>query len=111
MLILMLMMKQHSKNSWKPQQIKPIFSGKRASGGPGMQAIFLDFDRKCCGTGVFLPQRAGTNFQPGKKPGNFLFGSRESRSIDRSIHLSLFSQTVSSTKRNKYKKHVLVDVA
>ncbi|GAB4840778.1 hypothetical protein Ancab_021540 [Ancistrocladus abbreviatus] len=28
----------------------------RASGGPGMQAIFLDSGHKSCGTGVFLPR-------------------------------------------------------
>lgn len=39
-----------------------------ASGGPGMQAVFLDSGKKSSGTGVFLPQRAGTNMQSSKKP-------------------------------------------
>ncbi|MED6200310.1 hypothetical protein PIB30_083811 [Stylosanthes scabra] len=40
-----------------------------ANGGPGMQAIFLGSNQRSCGTGVFLPQRTGTNnFQPTKKP-------------------------------------------
>ncbi|XP_052112842.1 uncharacterized protein LOC107475783 isoform X2 [Arachis duranensis] len=39
------------------------------NGGPGMQAIFLGSSQRSCGTGVFLPHRAGTNnFQPTKKP-------------------------------------------
>ncbi|XP_004493663.1 uncharacterized protein [Cicer arietinum] len=39
---------------------------KHATGGPGMQALFLDYGQKSCGTGVFLPQKAGT--KPTKKP-------------------------------------------
>ncbi|RVX20686.1 hypothetical protein CK203_002695 [Vitis vinifera] len=57
----------HSKYSLKPHQ-KSRFPTNWASGGPGMQAIFLDSGRRSCGTGVFLPRRAGTNFQPSKKP-------------------------------------------
>ena len=37
-----------------------------------MQAIFLESGRRSGGTGVFLPQRAKTNFQPNKKPGTIL---------------------------------------
>ncbi|WVZ06784.1 hypothetical protein V8G54_020130 [Vigna mungo] len=34
---------------------------KHATGGPGMQAVFLVSDQGSCGgTGVFLPQKAGT---------------------------------------------------
>ncbi|XP_027353183.1 uncharacterized protein LOC113863707 [Abrus precatorius] len=33
---------------------------KQATGGPGMQAIFLVSGQGSCGTGVFLPQKAGT---------------------------------------------------
>ncbi|WCJ29195.1 hypothetical protein M5689_010843 [Euphorbia peplus] len=40
----------------------------RASGGSGMQAIFLDSGQKTCGTGVFLPRRAGSSLQSTKKP-------------------------------------------
>lgn len=43
-----------------------------ASGGHGMQAFFLESGRKSyTGTGVFLPQRAGSNkFHSNRKPGN-----------------------------------------
>ncbi|RZC66267.1 hypothetical protein C5167_009946 [Papaver somniferum] len=34
----------------------------------GMRAVFLDSGEKKCGTGFFLPRRAGQNFQPNKKP-------------------------------------------
>lgn len=37
-----------------------------------MQAIFLESGEKSCGTGVFLPQRGGTNCQPSRKPGTSL---------------------------------------
>lgn len=42
----------------------------RVSGGPGMQAVFLEPGpaQKSCGTGVFLPRGAGADFQPTKKP-------------------------------------------
>lgn len=43
-------------------------SSNRVSGGPGMQAIFLEAGHKSCGTGVFLPRRTGTHIQPTKKP-------------------------------------------
>ncbi|KAG5055282.1 hypothetical protein AAZX31_03G135300 [Glycine max] len=33
---------------------------KHATGGPGMQAVFLVSGQGSCGTGVFLPQKAGT---------------------------------------------------
>ncbi|KAI3958863.1 hypothetical protein MKX01_023539 [Papaver californicum] len=36
--------------------------------GTGMRAVFLDSGGKKCGTGFFLPRRAGQNFQPNKKP-------------------------------------------
>jgi len=62
---------QHFKSRSRPHQRQkngPIW----ASGGPGMQAIFLESGRRSGGTGVFLPQRAKTNFQPNKKPGTIL---------------------------------------
>ncbi|KAJ9187643.1 hypothetical protein P3X46_003072 [Hevea brasiliensis] len=62
----------------QPQQLRskssPRPQGRRkypinwASGGYGMQAIFLDSGQNSCGTGVFLPRRAGTNLQSSKKP-------------------------------------------
>ncbi|CAL5207019.1 unnamed protein product [Lathyrus oleraceus] len=36
--------------------------------GNGMRAIFLESRNGSCGTGVFLPQRADTKFQPRKRP-------------------------------------------
>jgi hypothetical protein len=38
-----------------------------------MQAVFLDSGKKSSGTGVFLPQGAGTNMQSRKKPGTASF--------------------------------------
>ncbi|XWS31591.1 hypothetical protein CRYUN_Cryun23aG0089400 [Craigia yunnanensis] len=57
----------HSKASSRRHH-KPRYSTNWASGGPGMQAIFLDSGQKSCGTGVFLPQRVGTNFQSSRRP-------------------------------------------
>ncbi|XP_041022430.1 uncharacterized protein LOC121263545 isoform X2 [Juglans microcarpa x Juglans regia] len=58
-----------------PQHLKsigrsPQLGTNGASGGPGMQAFFLESaGRRSCGTGVFLPQRTGTNVpQSSKKP-------------------------------------------
>ncbi|KAK7285367.1 hypothetical protein RJT34_20136 [Clitoria ternatea] len=36
------------------------YSYERPKGGPGMQAVFLVSGQGSCGTGVFLPQKAGT---------------------------------------------------
>ncbi|KAK7336744.1 hypothetical protein VNO77_17290 [Canavalia gladiata] len=47
---------QHSKCSGRSTYQRP----KHATGGPGMQAIFLVSGQGSCGTGVFLPQEAGT---------------------------------------------------
>ncbi|KAL5561664.1 hypothetical protein UlMin_031411 [Ulmus minor] len=52
-------------NTRAPQ--RPKYPQNWGSGGPGMQAIFLDSSKKSCGTGVFLPQRAGSNFNPSNK--------------------------------------------
>uniref|UniRef100_F6HQ62 Uncharacterized protein n=1 Tax=Vitis vinifera TaxID=29760 RepID=F6HQ62_VITVI len=80
-------MKQHSKYSLKPHQ-KSRFPTNWASGGPGMQAIFLDSGRRSCGTGVFLPRRAGTNFQPSKKPAcsPVLLPSRVVHALNLNVH-------------------------
>jgi len=44
---------------------------KHATGGPGMQAVFLVSGQGSCGgTGVFLPQKAGTKST--RKPGLLL---------------------------------------
>ncbi|KAG4981874.1 hypothetical protein JHK84_026970 [Glycine max] len=55
---------QYSKSASRSSYQRP----KLANGGPGMRAIFLGSTHRSCGTGVFLPQRAGTNFQPSKRP-------------------------------------------
>ncbi|KAL5701782.1 hypothetical protein ACHQM5_027086 [Ranunculus cassubicifolius] len=47
---------------------RPRFHTSRASGGPGMQAIFLDSNQKSSGTGVFLPRGIGRDVQTSKKP-------------------------------------------
>ncbi|XP_029126071.1 uncharacterized protein LOC109792828 [Cajanus cajan] len=41
--------------------------GTTVTGGPGMQAVFLVSGQGSCGTGVSLPQKAGT--KPTRKPG------------------------------------------
>ncbi|MCL7031880.1 hypothetical protein MKW94_013112 [Papaver nudicaule] len=38
------------------------------STGTGMRAVFLESGEKKCGTGFFLPRRAGQNFQTNQKP-------------------------------------------
>ena len=59
------------KYSRRPHNYRPKLGPKEECGGRGfgMQAFFLEKDRKSCGTGVFLPQRADANSQPRKKPG------------------------------------------
>ncbi|KAM1057943.1 hypothetical protein COP1_031251 [Malus domestica] len=59
-----------------------------SSGGPGMQAIFLDSSQKSCGTGVFLPQRAGTHFHRTKKPAcaPVLLPSRVVQALNLNVH-------------------------
>ncbi|KAG6700307.1 hypothetical protein I3842_08G105700 [Carya illinoinensis] len=60
---------EHLKSSGRPHP-RPKLGTNGASGGPGMQAFFLESGRRSCGTGVFLPQRTGTNPQSSKiKPG------------------------------------------
>ncbi|KAI5589629.1 hypothetical protein BDE02_05G175300 [Populus trichocarpa] len=58
---------QRPKSSPRPD-CRTKYATNWASGGPGMQAVFLDSGKKSSGTGVFLPQRAGTNMQSSKKP-------------------------------------------
>lgn len=61
---------QRSKSSQRPY-CRTKYPINWASGGPGMQAVFLDSGKKSCGTGVFLPRRAGTILQSNKKPGTY----------------------------------------
>ncbi|XP_030946614.1 uncharacterized protein LOC115971075 [Quercus lobata] len=53
-----------------------------------MQAIFLESGRRSGGTGVFLPQRAKTNFQPNKKPACslILLPSRVVQALNLNVH-------------------------
>ncbi|XP_040365665.1 uncharacterized protein LOC112174369 isoform X2 [Rosa chinensis] len=59
-----------SRSSFSPHYVtRPKDIKNWVSGGHGMQAVFLDSSHKSRGgTGVFLPQRAGTNFYSKKKP-------------------------------------------
>lgn len=63
---------QHSKNSGRAYH-RPKYPTNWATRGSGMQAIFLESGQRSCGTGVFLPQRAGTDIQPTRKPGNIYY--------------------------------------
>ncbi|XAR58539.1 hypothetical protein NMG60_11013971 [Bertholletia excelsa] len=50
------------RSSLKPHNYRQRYQAKRAAGGPGMRAIFLDHSgRRPSGTGVFLPQGPGTD--------------------------------------------------
>ncbi|KAI3668182.1 hypothetical protein L6452_43259 [Arctium lappa] len=51
----------HWKSFSKPDQ-KPKHPTNWTTGGPGMQAVFLDSSQQSCGTGVFLPRTAGTDY-------------------------------------------------
>ncbi|XP_044487233.1 uncharacterized protein LOC123212218 [Mangifera indica] len=70
------------------QHHKPKYSCNRASRGSGMQAIFLESGQKSCGTGVFLPQRGGTNCQPSRKPAcsPVLLPSRVVQALNLNVH-------------------------
>ncbi|XP_062085899.1 uncharacterized protein LOC133792004 [Humulus lupulus] len=60
-----------------------------SSGGHGMQAIFLDSAQKSCGTGVFLPQTAGSHLPPNnKKPAcaPVLLPSRVVQALNLNVH-------------------------
>ncbi|XP_077218925.1 uncharacterized protein LOC143853090 [Tasmannia lanceolata] len=76
-----------SKPRWKPHH-KPRFQANRMSGGPGMQAIFLDSGQRSCGTGVFLPRNGGNDSQTSKKPGcsPVLLPSRIVQALNLNVH-------------------------
>lgn len=57
---------QYSKSMSGSLYQKPKLTNRGI--GNGMRAIFLESSHGSCGTGVFLPQRADTKFQPRKKP-------------------------------------------
>ncbi|KAJ6337115.1 hypothetical protein OIU76_006896 [Salix suchowensis] len=56
--------------------------------GPGMQAVFLDSGKKSSGTGVFLPQGAGTDMQSTKKPAcaRVLLPARVIQALNLNVH-------------------------
>ena len=66
-LILSKCLVQYSKSMSGSLYQKPKLANRGI--GNGMRAIFLESSHGSCGTGVFLPQRADTKFQPRKKPG------------------------------------------
>ncbi|KAJ4957057.1 hypothetical protein NE237_013840 [Protea cynaroides] len=72
-----------------------------ASGGPGMQAIFLDSGVRSCGTGVFLPRLGGINSQQTKKPAcsPVLLPSRVVQALNLNVH-ALGSQLTSQRDLN-----------
>ncbi|KAM3687430.1 hypothetical protein ACJW31_10G075200 [Castanea mollissima] len=78
---------QHFKSRSRPHR-RQKNGPNWASGGPGMQAIFLESGRRSGGTGVFLPQRAKTNFQPNKKPACslILLPSRVVQALNLNVH-------------------------
>ncbi|KAJ8748379.1 hypothetical protein K2173_003016 [Erythroxylum novogranatense] len=58
-----------SKGIQRRNGTRRFYGSNWAYGEQGMQVIFLEAGhKKSCGTGVFLPQRAGTNYQYNKKP-------------------------------------------
>ncbi|CAK9151064.1 unnamed protein product [Ilex paraguariensis] len=77
----------HSKCRLKPHQ-RPRTPTGWAAGGPGMQAIFLDSGQRSCGTGVFLPRMAGTQFQLPTKPAcsPVLLPSRVVQALNLNVH-------------------------
>ncbi|PQQ16870.1 uncharacterized protein Pyn_08865 [Prunus yedoensis var. nudiflora] len=85
---------QHHHLNSKPSSIKPHHHRPKAnvnwsSGGPGMQAIFLDSSsQRSCGTGVFLPQRAGSNSHKTKTPAcaPVLLPSRVVQALNLNVH-------------------------
>ncbi|XVE77771.1 hypothetical protein DITRI_Ditri13aG0089800 [Diplodiscus trichospermus] len=77
----------HSKASSRRHH-KSRHWGNWASGGHGMQAFFLDSGHKSSGTGVFLPQGAGTNFQLSRRPvcSTVLLPSRVVQALNLNVH-------------------------
>ncbi|XP_045817520.1 uncharacterized protein LOC123910455 [Trifolium pratense] len=71
--------------------------------GNGMRAIFLEPSHGSCGTGVFLPQRADTKFQPRKKPAcaPVLLPARVVQALNINVHA--LGVQISPPKAQKYK--------
>ncbi|XP_042482218.1 uncharacterized protein LOC122062636 [Macadamia integrifolia] len=80
------------------------YPAHRTSGGPGMQAIFLDSSgQRSCGTGVFLPRMGGINSQQSKKPAfsPVLLPSRVVHALNLNVH-ALGSQPTPQRDLNSY---------
>ncbi|KAK4281157.1 hypothetical protein QN277_012682 [Acacia crassicarpa] len=85
---------------------------KLANGGYGMQAIFLESGQRSCGTGVFLPQTGGTNFQTRKKkPGcaPVLLPDRVIRALNLNVHT--LSLQISRRQDPKYEPRCGEDIS
>ncbi|TXG63637.1 hypothetical protein EZV62_010631 [Acer yangbiense] len=81
------------------------------SRGSGMQAVFLDSGKRSCGTGVFLPQRVGTNFQPSKKPAcsPVLLPSRVVQALNINVHAIGLQISPPQDSKNKLKGGECID--
>ncbi|GAY40702.1 hypothetical protein CUMW_054020 [Citrus unshiu] len=96
---------QHSKNSGRAYH-RPKYPTNWATRGSGMQAIFLESGQRSCGTGVFLPQRAGTDIQPTRKPAcsPVLLPSRVVQALNLNVHeIGLQISPRKDSKTNKSK--------
>ncbi|KAL3517566.1 hypothetical protein ACH5RR_020155 [Cinchona calisaya] len=88
----------------KNQRTRNGTNTKSAFGGPGMQAVFLDSGPRSCGTGVFLPRRAGTHFhssKPASPP--VLLPSRVVQALNLNVHeigLQIKSQKERTSKQS-----------
>ncbi|KVI03957.1 hypothetical protein Ccrd_017759 [Cynara cardunculus var. scolymus] len=81
-------MPKHRKIFSKPDK-KPKHIANWATGGPGMQAVFLDSGQRSCGTGVFLPRTAGTDYvEKPRKPAfaPVLLPSRVVQALNLNVH-------------------------
>ncbi|KAI3460874.1 hypothetical protein Pfo_017537 [Paulownia fortunei] len=77
---------EHSRSSDGPRRTRN--KSNWAYGGSEMQAVFLGPNTRRCGTGVFLPQRPGTDFQPRTKPAlsPVLLPSRVVQTLNLNVH-------------------------
>ncbi|GMH31021.1 hypothetical protein Nepgr_032864 [Nepenthes gracilis] len=90
----------HSKCNTKAQTYRAKYTSKGVPGGPGMRAIFLDSGHQSCGTGVFLPRRAGVqDFGSSKKPAcsPVLLPSRVVQALNLNVH-ALASSRITSPR-------------
>ncbi|KAI9182484.1 hypothetical protein LWI28_025796 [Acer negundo] len=106
--------KQQSKSISRPHH--HVHRSKNQSNwastrGSGMQAVFLDSGKRSCGTGVFLPQRVGTNFQPSKKPAcsPVLLPSRVVQALNINVHAIGLQISPPQDSKNKLKGGECID--